>query len=123
MKVDDLLDKHNLDRDTATRYIDAITHMNQSETATEVEVSRQTINRYKNTFAQMKPQERSLIIASLTQEKLLEQGLKKWFTIGQAYQIGDQVKLILDKETGPDTHLHGKKAEITDINFDDAASV
>jgi len=77
MKVDDLLDKHNLDRDTATRYIDAITHMNQSETATEVEVSRQTINRYKNTFAQMKPQERSLIIASLTQEKLLEQGLKK----------------------------------------------
>jgi len=75
MKVDELLDKHNLERETTTRYIDAITHMNQSETATEIEVSRQTINRYKNTFAQMRPQERSLIIASLIQEKLLEQGL------------------------------------------------
>jgi len=77
MKVDELLDKHNLERETTTRYIDAITHMNQSETATEIEVSRQTINRYKNTFAQMRPQERSLIIASLIQEKLLEQGLEK----------------------------------------------
>jgi DNA-binding XRE family transcriptional regulator len=75
MKVDELLDKHNLERETTTRYIDAITHMNQSETATEIEVSRQTINRYKNTFAQMRPQERSLIIASLIQQKLLEQGL------------------------------------------------
>ena len=73
MKVDELLDKHNLERETTTRYIDAITHMNQSETATEIEVSRQTINRYKNTFAQMRPQERSLFIASLIQQKLLEQ--------------------------------------------------
>ena len=77
MKVDEILDKYNLERETATQYIDAITQMNQSETAEEVEVSRQTVNRYKNTFAQMRPQERSLIIASLIQEKLLEQGLEK----------------------------------------------
>ena len=40
-----------------------------------------------------------------------------------AFQIGDKVKLILDKEVGPDTHLHGKKGEIIDISFDDAGSV
>jgi DNA-binding XRE family transcriptional regulator len=73
MKVDEILGKYNLERETATLYIDAITQMNQSETAEEVEVSRQTVNRYKNAFAKMKPQERSLIIASLAQEKLLEQ--------------------------------------------------
>ncbi len=43
--------------------------------------------------------------------------------IAQAYQTGDRVKLILDKEKGPDTHLHGKEGEIIDIDFDDAASV
>lgn len=77
MNVDEILEKNNLERETATQYINAITHMNQTETAKKVEVSRQTINRYKNAFAQMKPVERSLIIASLTQEKLLEQGLEK----------------------------------------------
>jgi predicted DNA-binding protein (UPF0251 family) len=75
MKVDEILDKYNLERETATRYIDAITQMNQSETAEEVEVSRQTVNRYKNAFAQMKSEERSQVIASLTQERLLEQAL------------------------------------------------
>jgi len=42
--------------------------------------------------------------------------------IAQAFQKGDRVKLILDKETGPDTHLHGKAGEIIEINFDDAGS-
>ena len=40
-----------------------------------------------------------------------------------AFQVGDKVKLILDKEVGPDTHLHGKKGEIIDISFDDAGAV
>lgn len=40
-----------------------------------------------------------------------------------AFQVGDEVKLILDKEVGPDTHLHGKEGEIIDISFDDAGSV
>ena len=43
--------------------------------------------------------------------------------IAHAYTKGDRVKLILDKETGPDNHLHGKTGEIIDIDFDDAASV
>ena len=41
----------------------------------------------------------------------------------QAFQKGDRVKLILDKEVGPDTKYHGKKGEIIDIQFDDASSV
>ena len=40
-----------------------------------------------------------------------------------AFQVGDKVKLVLDKEVGPDTHLHGKKGEIIDITFDDAGTV
>lgn len=40
-----------------------------------------------------------------------------------AFKVGDKVKLILDKEVGPDTHLHGREAEIIDISFDDAGSV
>lgn len=38
-------------------------------------------------------------------------------------QIGDQVKLILDKEVGPDNQWHGKTGKVIDIQFDDAASV
>lgn len=44
-------------------------------------------------------------------------------TITQSLQKGDQVKLILDKERSPDNHLHGKKAEIINIEFDDAGSI
>lgn len=40
-----------------------------------------------------------------------------------AFQVGDKIKLILDKEKGPDSHLHGKKGEIIDITFDDAGTV
>ena len=40
-----------------------------------------------------------------------------------AFRVEDKVKLILDKEVGPDTHLHGKKGKIVDISFDDAGSV
>jgi|GEM_PF-800231 ribosomal protein L21E len=40
-----------------------------------------------------------------------------------SFQKGDQVKLILDKQKGPDTHLHGQTGEIIDVEFDDAQSV
>lgn len=76
MDVDEILGKYKLEQDTVTQYINTITHSNQSETAEEVDVSRQTINRYKNAFAQMKPEERLLIISTLTQQKLLEQATK-----------------------------------------------
>jgi len=45
------------------------------------------------------------------------------YFIAHAYQKGDRVKLILDKERGPDNHLHGKTGEIIDVEFDDAGSV
>jgi DNA-binding XRE family transcriptional regulator len=72
MDTDNILEKYGLTRDTAAQYIDAITQMNQSETAEELDVSRKTINRYKHAFREMTRFERSLIIATLTQEALLE---------------------------------------------------
>ena len=36
-----------------------------------------------------------------------------------AFQVGDRVKLVLDKERSPDNQLHGRTGEITDIEFDD----
>lgn len=67
--VDDLLSQYGLTRDTATAYIDAITRMNQTETADELQVSRDTINRYKNTFQEMSAEERALLIAILFDER------------------------------------------------------
>jgi ribosomal protein L21E len=43
--------------------------------------------------------------------------------MSNSFQVGDDVKLILDKENGPDNHLHGKTGEIINIEFDDAQSV
>jgi hypothetical protein len=40
-----------------------------------------------------------------------------------AFQIGDRVQLVLDKEISPDNQLHGKKGNIIDIDFDDASSI
>ena len=72
MDVDTILEKYGLTRDIAKQYIDAITRMNQTKTAEELDVSRDTINRYKHAFNQMKPSERLLLISTLTQERLLE---------------------------------------------------
>jgi hypothetical protein len=60
-------------RETAAKYIDAITRSNQTQTAQELDVSRDTINRYKNAFSEMNAQERLLLISNLTQEQLLDQ--------------------------------------------------
>ena len=68
-----LLEKYSLTASTAAQYIDAITRMNQTQTANELDVSRDTVNRYKNAFDQMTPQERSLLIIQLTQNNLFEQ--------------------------------------------------
>jgi len=71
-KTEDILNEYSLKRDTAAKYIDAITRQNQTQTADELEVSRHTINRYKNAFTAMTPPERLTLISSLTQDKLLE---------------------------------------------------
>ena len=73
MEVNTILEKHGLTRDIATQYIDAITRLNQSETADEISVSRDTVNRYKNAFNSMTEHERALLISTLLQEKMLEQ--------------------------------------------------
>jgi hypothetical protein len=73
MKVDQILEKYGISKDTTTAYIDAITRSNQTETAEELDVSRDTINRYKKAFNQMEPRERLLLISNLAQEKLLQQ--------------------------------------------------
>ena len=73
MDTKTVLDKYGLSRETAAKYIDAITRSNQTQTAEELDVSRDTINRYKNAFSEMDAQERLLLISTLTQEKLLDQ--------------------------------------------------
>jgi DNA-binding XRE family transcriptional regulator len=72
MNTDAILKKYGISRDTTTAYIDAISRMNQTQSAEELDVSRKTIHRYKNVFQQMTEVERSLIIATLTQGALLE---------------------------------------------------
>jgi len=72
MQVDEILDQYNLTRETAARYIEAIVQMNQSQTAEEIDVSRPTINRYKNVFNEMSSQERLIVISTLAQEQLLD---------------------------------------------------
>ena len=73
MNTNDVLEEYGLSRETAANYVDAITRSNQTQTAEELDVSRDTINRYKNAFAEMYAQERLLLISTLTQEKLLRQ--------------------------------------------------
>jgi DNA-binding XRE family transcriptional regulator len=73
VKPEDVLSKYSLSEETAAGYIDAITRSNQTQTAEELGVSRDTINRYKNAFNEMKPEERLLLISALAQDQLLDQ--------------------------------------------------
>jgi len=73
MNTKAVLEEYGLSRETAANYIDAITRSNQTQTAEELNVSRDTIHRYKNAFSDMNAQERLLLISTLTQEKLLDQ--------------------------------------------------
>ena len=82
MKIQTILEEYGLSRQNAGNYVDAITRMNQTQTAEELGVSRDTVNRYKNAFEKMTAQERLLLISSLTQEKLLEQVLERWSESG-----------------------------------------
>ena len=72
MDTKNVLEDYGLSRETAAKYVDAITRQNQTQTAEELDVSRDTVNRYKNAFQEMNAQERLLLISSLTQKKLLE---------------------------------------------------
>ena len=72
MDTKTVLEEYGLSRETAAKYVDAITRQNQTQTAEELDVSRDTVNRYKNAFQEMSAQERLLLISTLTQEKLLQ---------------------------------------------------
>lgn len=63
------MDQHGLNRDTVTAYVDAIIRGNQTETADEIGVSRDTVNRYKKAFAAMTAEERARILTSLFHER------------------------------------------------------
>jgi len=76
MDTQTVLEEYGLSRETAAKYVDAITRSNQTQTAKELDVSRDTITRYKNAFREMDAQERLLLISTLTQEKLLDQATK-----------------------------------------------
>jgi len=67
--LDDLLSSYGLTRDTAIAYIDAIVRSNQTETADELNVSRDTVNRYKKAFREMSGEERAFIISVLFTER------------------------------------------------------
>lgn len=56
-------------RDNAVAYIDAIVRKNQTETAEETGLTRQTVNRYKKAFAAMDAEERAYLIVSLFDER------------------------------------------------------
>jgi len=71
MNADAILDKYGLTKETTVQYIDAITRMNQTDTADQINVSRDTVNRYKKIFSKMSELERAQLIASLTTDKLL----------------------------------------------------
>lgn len=72
MNPQTILEEYGLTRETTVQYIGAITRSNQTQTAEELQVSRDTINRYKNAFAEMNPEERLLLITTLTQQKLID---------------------------------------------------
>lgn len=77
MEVEQVLEKYGLTRGTVTAYIDAVIRMNMSQTADEIDVSTDTAHRYKRAFQEMTPVERTLVIASLAQDKLLHETTKR----------------------------------------------
>ena len=76
MDTKTVLEEYGLSRETAAKYVDAITRSNQTQTAEELGVSRDTVNRYKNAFQEMNAQERLLLISSLTQDSLLKETIE-----------------------------------------------
>lgn len=70
--VDDILSKYGLTRETAQRYIDGVVRLNRSQTADELNMSGDTMHRYKRAFQQMSEQERTIVIAKLFLDELVE---------------------------------------------------
>lgn len=72
MDVDEILQRYNLTRDTARKYIDAIVQQNQSQAADDAGISRRTVNTYQRAFHDMTDTERATLISALAQENLID---------------------------------------------------
>jgi len=72
MDIDTILDRYNLTRDTARKYIDTIVRFNQSQAADEADVSRRTFNNYQRALREMTDTERAALISALAQDLLLQ---------------------------------------------------
>ena len=70
MDVDRILNRYNLDRSQARRYLDGISRLNQKETAEEVGVVPRTINqKFKKAFEDMSETERAFLFFNLFAER------------------------------------------------------
>lgn len=72
MDVDRLLSEYGLTGANATRYIDAVIRMNMTKAAAEIDVSTDTVHRYKRAFANMSAEERAYLITALFDERWRE---------------------------------------------------
>ena len=70
--VDDILESYGLTRATAIDYIRFIVGCNQTEAARRIDVSRDTINRYKKAFNKMTETERTFLIYTLMEDHYTE---------------------------------------------------
>lgn len=70
--VDEILSEYGLTRETAQRYIDGVVRLNRSQTADELDMSGDTIHRYKRAFNEMSDVERAAVINALAHDTLLD---------------------------------------------------
>lgn len=68
-KVDKILKRYSLQRDTARKYIEAVTMGNGKEAAQQIGVSRRTVSNYKAGFKAMSDPERVLVLSHLMKER------------------------------------------------------
>jgi len=68
-RVDEILKRYSLQRDTARKYVEAITMGNGKEAAQQIGVSRRTVSNYQAGFNAMTKPERVLVLSKLMKER------------------------------------------------------
>lgn len=92
LSVDEILDEYNLTRAAAATYVDAITRLNQTQTAEVVGVDVRTINqKHKKAFNAMSAAERAMVIASVMRDRTYD--------------------LLAERETAADPVVDGERDE------------
>jgi len=64
-----ILNKHGMTEDTALKYMDGVVRRNNVETAEIMDMSDETVKRYKNKFDRMSETERWIVLGELSQRK------------------------------------------------------